>query len=200
MKTDHPNVQKVNSFDSSTTTMRIAPPTNYDKEFSTGLFDCVEVCCSPLWCNALWCKGVVWGQILTRLKLSYWGARDGASYKHSFIVFVCLWIGYLVTHTIWTEVRVCVRDAKKAYNKDPLDECAVGVGLFAYLAALILAIMMCIGKMKARNYFRKRVGIKPTCYTCDDEGESSLLDCPSSFASGCYRFLLVSPKQVFFLV
>lgn len=147
----------------------------YKKTFSKGLCDCFEVCCTPLCCMSFFCPGIVWGQILTRLKLNALGLPSTTSYKYTFSIFVACWVVYLVTHQIQAETNKCEQTKKLEGYDDTatiMEECDILVGLVASgISFSSVAFMLC-GLVSARIYLRRKLQIKPGCIG-SDEGESA---------------------------
>jgi Cys-rich protein (TIGR01571 family) len=66
-------------------------------DWSTGLCDCcAEGCCHASFCNSIFFPFILMGQVLTRMKLSWYGSTSiGHEYKRSTCYWILLTLGYI---------------------------------------------------------------------------------------------------------
>lgn len=151
----------------------IAASPFYENEFQYEICDCANCC---LCLNAFWCPGVVWAQIMTRLKFNSLGFPDARGYKHTFGIFVGLWVVYLISYSLFILKESCV-NAQEAARQQSYGEhtstvtapqhCYTNLGDIARIVSLICLVFMFLVKVMARNSFRRRARIQGVFCCCN---------------------------------
>jgi len=149
-------------------------------KFSTGLCDCINICCSGMWWNGYCCQCILWGQIATRLKLTMCGnrGRDDDSYRRTCGWLVGLWISMWVLAVIILIFGLPYCRDEYEYNMYEFQyepKCEPLVPVLGWICSIIMVavgIYILVFLIRTRNFFRRHYSIPASCCggdgCCDD--------------------------------